>query len=137
MNEFSKVQGYKIYTEKSVAFLYYTNNKLSEKEINNSIYSCIKNNKILRNKFNQKDEICTWKTISLMKEMEKDTNNWESISCAWFRRINIVKMFTLTKATHRFNGTANKIPMAFSTKILKTILKFVWNHRRFNRPKLS
>ena len=33
MNEFSKVSGYKIYIEKSVAFLYYTNNKLSEKEI--------------------------------------------------------------------------------------------------------
>ena len=75
--------------------------------------------------------------ISLMKEMEKDTDNWESISCVWIRRINIVKMFTLTKATHRFNGTANKIPMALSTKILKTILKFVWNHRRLNRPKLS
>ena len=33
MNQFSKVSGYKIYIEKSVAFLYYTNNKLSEKEI--------------------------------------------------------------------------------------------------------
>ena len=32
INEFSKVAGYKINTQKSVAFLY-TNNELSEKEI--------------------------------------------------------------------------------------------------------
>ena len=62
--------------------------------------------------------------------MKKDTNFWERISCPWIRKINIVKMFTLTKAIHRFNATSNKIPMAFPTKILKTILKFVWNHRR-------
>ena len=117
MNEFSKVSGYKIYVEKSVVFLYYTNNKLSEKEINNSIYSCIKNNKTLRNKFNQKDEICTWKTINLMKEMEKDTNFGESISChPWIRKINIVKMFTLTKPSIDLTQPLTKFQWHFPQK---------------------
>ena len=42
--------------QKSVVFLY-TNNKLSEKEVfKNPVYNRIKNNKILRNKFNQGGE---------------------------------------------------------------------------------
>ena len=36
MNEFSKVAGYKINTQKSVAFLY-TNNERSEREIQETI----------------------------------------------------------------------------------------------------
>ena len=36
INEFSKVAGYKIYTQKSLAFLY-TNNEKSEREIKESI----------------------------------------------------------------------------------------------------
>ena len=51
LNEFSKVAGYKINTEKSVAFLY-ANNKLTEREIKKTIpiHSCYKKNKIPRNK---------------------------------------------------------------------------------------
>ena len=47
INEFSKVSGYKINTEKSVAFLY-NNNEISEREINETILltSHIKKNKI-------------------------------------------------------------------------------------------
>ena len=46
INEYSKVAGYKVNTQKSLASLY-TNN---EKTGNNSIHHCNKNNKILRNK---------------------------------------------------------------------------------------
>ena len=54
-NEFGKVAGYKINAQKSLAFLY-TNIKLSEKLRKQFIYTCIKNNKISRNKFNQEGE---------------------------------------------------------------------------------
>ena len=50
INEFSKVARYKINIQKSVVFLY-TNNKLAEREVKkkNTIYNCIKKNKIPRN----------------------------------------------------------------------------------------
>ena len=44
MNKFSIVAGYKINIQISVVFLY-TNEGLSEKEINDPIYNRIKNNK--------------------------------------------------------------------------------------------
>ena len=51
VNEFGKVAGYKISTQKSLAFLH-INNERSEREIEetNSIYYCIKMNKTPRNK---------------------------------------------------------------------------------------
>ena len=49
INEFSKVAAYKINIQKSGAFLY-TNNEISEREIN-LIYHHIKKNKIPRNKY--------------------------------------------------------------------------------------
>ena len=48
--EDSKVAGYKINTQKSLAFLY-TNNEKTEKLRKQSIHHCNEKNKILRNKF--------------------------------------------------------------------------------------
>ena len=51
INEFSKVAGYKIKRQKSLAFLYSNNKKLKKRiSENNHIYHCIKKNKIPRNK---------------------------------------------------------------------------------------
>ena len=57
----AKVVEYKMYICKSVAFLY-TNSKTIRKgnEENNSIYRCIKKNKIQRNKSEEEE---TWKTM--------------------------------------------------------------------------
>jgi len=49
INEYNKVAGNKINTQKSIAFLY-TNNEKTENEGNNSIRHCNEKNKILRNK---------------------------------------------------------------------------------------
>ena len=57
IHEFSKVSGYKINTQKSVAFLY-TNNEATEREIKESIPLTVaqKNHKIPRNKSNQRGD---------------------------------------------------------------------------------
>ena len=49
LNAFSKVEGYKIKTQKSVAFLH-TDNKRSERVIKETFLFTIKRNKIPRNK---------------------------------------------------------------------------------------
>ena len=48
ISEYSKVAGYKINTQKSLAFLY-TNNGKVEKEIKETIHHCNEKNKTLRN----------------------------------------------------------------------------------------
>ena len=39
---------------------------------------------------------------TLVKEIKEDTNRRRNIPCSWIRRINIVKMSILPKATYRF-----------------------------------
>ena len=62
-NKFSEVSRYKINIQKSFAFLY-SNNELAEREINKSIYHCIKNEiKYLEINLNKEvKDLCTEKS---------------------------------------------------------------------------
>ena len=67
---------------------------------------------------------------TLMMEIEEDTDKWKDVLCSWIRKINIVKMPTLPKVNYRFSAILIMIPMAFFTEVEKTVLKFVWNHKK-------
>ena len=79
INEFDKVAGYKINTQKSLAFLY-TNNERSEREIEETIPFTIATKIIKYLGINlpkeAKDQYAeNYKT--LMKEIKDDTNRWK------------------------------------------------------------
>ena len=85
ISEFSKVAGYKINTQKSLAFLY-TNNEKSEREIKESIPFTIAT-KIIKylgiNLPKETKELYTENYKTLMKEIQNDINRWRDIPCSW------------------------------------------------------
>ena len=95
----NKVAGYKINTQKSVAFIY-TNNEKTEREIKETIPFTTATKKmkylgIYLPKETKDLYIENYKT--LVKEIKEDTNRWISIPYSWIRSINTVIMSTLSK----------------------------------------
>ena len=98
INEFGKVPGYKINTQKYLAFLY-TNDEKSEREIKKHSY--LHWNKKIKyigiNLPKETKDLFSESYKTLMKLIKDDTNKWRDIPCSWIGRINIVKMTTLPK----------------------------------------
>ena len=83
ISEFSKVAGYKINTQKSLAFLY-TNNEKSEREIKESIPLTIATKRIKYLGINlpkETKELYTENYKTLMKEIKENINRWRNIPC--------------------------------------------------------
>ena len=85
ISEFSKVEGYKINTQESLAFLY-TNNEKSKREIKESISFTIATKIIKYLRINlpkEKKELYKENYKMLMKEIKDDINRWRDIPRSW------------------------------------------------------
>ena len=83
--ELIKVAGYKISTQRSLAFLY-INNEKSEREIKESIPFTIAMKRIKYlgiNLLKETKELYTENHKTLMKEIKDDINRWRDTLCSW------------------------------------------------------
>ena len=84
INKFSKVAGYKINIQKSVAFLY-ANKEIIEGEIKKSHSQLLQKNKIKYLGINLTKDVkdpSLENCKALKKETEEDTNKWKYIQCS-------------------------------------------------------
>ena len=85
INEYSKVAGYKINTQKSPAFLY-MNNEKTEREIKETIPLTIAMKRI---KYlgiylpKETNDLYIENYKTLVKEIKEDTYRWRNIPCSW------------------------------------------------------
>jgi hypothetical protein len=92
INSYSKVAGYKVNLQKSLAFLY-TNNEQIEKKYMKTIPFTIASKKIKYlgvNSTKDVNDLYKENYKLLKKEIEEDYKRWKDLPCLWIGRLNIV-----------------------------------------------
>ena len=128
-NEFSKVEGYKINTQKSVTFLY-TNNERLEREIKETIPFTITSKRMKYLGINllvEEKDLHYENYKVLMKEIDGYTSRWKDILCSWLERVFSRWPTYPRKST---DSIPIEIPLKFFIELEQECFKFGWKHKR-------
>ena len=85
INAYSKIAGYKINTQKSLAVLY-TNNEKTEREIKETIIFTTATKRMKHLEINlpkETKDLYIENHKTQIKEIKDDTNRWRNIPCSW------------------------------------------------------
>ena len=129
--------GYKINSNKSVAFLF-SKDKQAEKEIRESTpFTIFSNNiKYLGVTLTKQVKDLHDSNFKSVKKYIEYLRRWKDLPCSCIVRINIVKMAVLLKEIYRFNSIPIKIPTLFFNELERAICKFIWNNKKIGQQKL-
>jgi hypothetical protein len=94
INSFSEVAGYKIDSNKSMAFLYIKYKQAERKIRETTPFTIVTNNIIHLGVTLTKEvkDLYNKNLKSLKKEIKEDLRRWKDLPCSWIGRINIVQM---------------------------------------------
>ena len=86
---------------------------------------------MFRDNFNNMYNIFTMKTERLLNEVKEDIYNWGTIQSSRIGALNIVKVLILSKFIYKFSTTLIKIPIDIFKEIVKLIIQFICQYKRY------